>query len=229
MSLGAPIRASQALVSSDWRDLFTVPDGQFAMISGVPATNVDGVNNVDVSLQWVAPDGTATFLAMNATVQAKAGQSLVAGGLILTEGDKLRARASLDGDAVVSVAGFLAYIGQPPLPVSPAPAFTTLPSFLPASGSASDVFTASDGVASDATSYTRRWLLDGVAIGTDSTIVPGNVGELALEVTAIGPGGIAVFATATLSIAPAGTGWVRNASGDYVRNSSGGKIAAPSE
>lgn len=75
---------------------------------------------------------------------------------------------------------------------TPAPVFSILPSISPTSGIVGDLFTASDGTASNATSYARRWLLDGNPQGIGTTINPGEAGDLVLEVTATGPGGTTV-------------------------------------
>ena len=87
----------------------------------------------------------------------------------------------------------------------PAPVFTTVPSISPASGTAgATTFTASDGAASNASGYTRRWLLDGTAIGTGATVTPSAAGSLVLEVTAHGPGGDSQPASsATVAVAAA--------------------------
>ena len=88
----------------------------------------------------------------------------------------------------------------------PVPAFTTPPSISPASGTAgATTFTASDGAASNASGYTRRWLLDHEVIGTGATIKPGAAGSLVLEVTAHGPGGdSAPAATGAVTVGAAG-------------------------
>ena len=83
---------------------------------------------------------------------------------------------------------------------TPAPVFTSQPSFTPASGNANTIFTAFAGVASNATSLTRRWLLNGTAIGTGPTITPGAAGSLALEVTATGVGGSIVATTSAVTV-----------------------------
>ncbi|HEX8421277.1 MAG TPA: hypothetical protein VF638_14820 [Sphingomonas sp.] len=90
---------------------------------------------------------------------------------------------------------------QPPQP----PVFTTLPSISPASAAVNVTRTATDGQASNATSYSRRWLFQGAAIGTGTTITPSAGGTLQLEVTAFGPGGstIAPLINATITAAPA--------------------------
>lgn len=89
---------------------------------------------------------------------------------------------------------------------TPAPAFTTQPSISPTSGTAgTTLFTATDGVASNSTGLTRRWLLGTTPIGTGTTITPSSAGSLTLEVTATGAGGttIATSAAVTVAAAPA--------------------------
>jgi hypothetical protein len=92
----------------------------------------------------------------------------------------------------------------PPTP-TPAPVFTTQPSVSPGSGTAgTTTFTANNGVASNATGYTRRWLLNGSAIGTGATILPDAAGSLVLEVTATGPTAPpAVVTSAAVTVAAA--------------------------
>jgi hypothetical protein len=86
----------------------------------------------------------------------------------------------------------------------PAPAFTTQPSISPTSGTAgSTTFTATDGVASNASSYTRRWLLSGTAIGTGTTVALASDGSLVLEVTATGSGGSTIANSPTVTVAAA--------------------------
>lgn len=98
--------------------------------------------------------------------------------------------------------------GQPtptPTPTpTPAPIFTTQPTISPTSGTAgSTVFTANNGLASNATSYTRRWLLGATAIGSGATVAPSAAGSLTLELTAIGPGGTAKATSAAVTVAAA--------------------------
>lgn len=91
--------------------------------------------------------------------------------------------------------------GQAVTPIpTPAPVFTTNPSITPSSGAVGSTFTANDGVASDATVYTRRWLLGATQIGTGSTVVPASAGSLTLEVTATGPGGSATRTSAASTV-----------------------------
>lgn len=97
-------------------------------------------------------------------------------------------------------------VGPGPTPTpTPAPVFTTQPSISPSSGTAgATTFTASDGAASNATSYTRRWLLSGTAIGIGGTVLPQSAGSLVLEVTATGLGGSAVANSAAVTVAASG-------------------------
>ena len=89
-----------------------------------------------------------------------------------------------------------------PAPTS-APVFTTPPTVTPTSGAVGDTFRASDGVASNASSYSRRWLMSGISIGTGTSVVPTSSGSLILEVTATGPGGSTISKASTVTIAQA--------------------------
>jgi len=80
------------------------------------------------------------------------------------------------------------------------PQFTIQPRITPLSGQAGETFTAYNGEASNAISYARRWLLNGTAVGTGSTITPEVDGSLVLEVTAIGQGGSTVAAAAAATV-----------------------------
>ncbi|MEP1330551.1 hypothetical protein [Pseudophaeobacter sp.] len=86
-------------------DLFTVPVGKVRNILQVQACNVDGTDDVDVTLQWT--DATSadavTRLAYQVAVAAKDARTLLAGPMVLCAGDKLQALASADGDAELTV------------------------------------------------------------------------------------------------------------------------------
>ena len=86
-------------------DLFTVPAGKVRHVMQVQACNVDGDNDVDVTLQWTDASNAeaVTRLAYQVTVSAKDARSLLAGALLLSAGDKLQALASADGDAELTV------------------------------------------------------------------------------------------------------------------------------
>jgi hypothetical protein len=118
-----------------------------------------------------------------------------------------RAPLVISGSDPVSVtlANITAYVNAGNVVVpTPAPVFTTQPSISPTSGTAgTTAFTATDGVASNASSYTRRWLLNETSIATGATVTPNAAGSLALEVTATGPGGSVVAKTAAVTVAAA--------------------------
>jgi hypothetical protein len=86
----------------------------------------------------------------------------------------------------------------------PAPVFSVNPSISPSSGTAgSTLFTATDGTASNTTSYTRRWLLNAVSIGTGTTVTPASSGTLILEVTATGSGGSTIANSSSVTVSAA--------------------------
>lgn len=86
-------------------DLFTVPASTVRHILQVQACNVDGTDDVDVTLQWT--DATSadamTRLAYQVAVAAKDARTLLAGPMVLCAGDKLQALASANGDAELTV------------------------------------------------------------------------------------------------------------------------------
>jgi hypothetical protein len=80
-------------------------------------------------------------------------------------------------------------------------AFTTLPSISYPDLYVGSTFTAVDGEWTPADAdMERRWLLDGVEIGTDETVTPESGGILTLEVTISNPGG-SLTRTASITIA----------------------------
>lgn len=82
-----------------------------------------------------------------------------------------------------------------------APIFTALPSISFNNLYASSTFTAVDGtfVPNNAV-VSRRWLLNGVEIGTGSTIIPNAIGNLSLEVTISTSGGFVTETTDSIAI-----------------------------
>ena len=85
--------------------IFTVPANTARHVLQVQACNVDGTNDVDVTLQWTdsSAAGATTRLAYLVTVAAKDARSLLAGPLVLRASDTLRASASASGDAEITV------------------------------------------------------------------------------------------------------------------------------
>lgn len=96
--------------------------------------------------------------------------------------------------------GIAAPAGGAPIPGDTAPIFTVAPSIAPASGTSSTTFTATDGAVSNGTVTGRRWLLNGTAIGTGTTVVPGATGTLVLENTATGPGGTTTSTSTAVTV-----------------------------
>ena len=131
--------------------------------------------------------GTLTIKATAASVPSLGSASIGAYAIRIV----VKNSAALGGEPTFSQHG-VPYIAQgaTPTPAPGVPVFTTPPSISPATGTAGvTTFTASDGAASNASGYTRRWLLSGTAIGTGATIKTDAAGSLVLEVTAHGPGG----------------------------------------
>lgn len=108
------------------------------------------------------------------------------------DGDYKRARFSVTDEQVENIA---------------APAFTVAPSVSPTtSGTAgTSEYTASDGAADNAVSFSRRWLLSGVSIGTGVTVIPNAAGALVLEVSATNAGGTTTTTTPAVIIGAAAT------------------------
>ena len=150
----------------------------------------------------VIATGSLTIAATAATVQS------LGNGPIGTCATRVVVKAAATPGAAVFSQHRVPWVaqGSAPAPTPAVPVFTTAPSFSPASGTAgATTFTASDGAASNASGYTRRWLLSGTSIGTGTTVTPTAAGSLALEVIAHGPGGDSAPATtaaATVAAAP---------------------------
>lgn len=86
-------------------DLFTVPASAVRHVLQVQVANIDGTNDVDVTLQWTDSSnaGAVYRLAYQVTVAAKDARTLLVGPMVLREGDKLQALASADGDAELTI------------------------------------------------------------------------------------------------------------------------------
>lgn len=102
--------------------------------------------------------------------------------------------------AVGVALGIAAAASGPPIPGDTAPVFTAAPAIAPASGTSSTTFTATDGTVSNGSVTGRRWLLNGTAIGTGTTVVPGSTGSLVLENTATGPGGTTTATSSAVTV-----------------------------
>jgi hypothetical protein len=92
-------RASTALTTTGITDVYTAPSGDAAdraVVLGCVAANIDGTNPVDVSLQvTTSGDTKLSSIAHTIPVPANSSLELIANKLILKQGEKLRAIASV--------------------------------------------------------------------------------------------------------------------------------------
>lgn len=86
-------------------DVYTCPSGKTALVTMCQVANVDGSNDADVQVWWTdsSASNAVTRLCYNATVEAKDALSVLAGGLILEAGDKIRGQASANSDLEITV------------------------------------------------------------------------------------------------------------------------------
>ena len=98
------MKNARAALTTSAATVYTAPTGG-AKVTMIQVTNVDGVNPVDVTVQWLdsSASNVVTRLAYLATVAKKDALSIPAGGLILEEGDAIQALASAAGDAEITV------------------------------------------------------------------------------------------------------------------------------
>ena len=87
------------------QDVFTTPDGYIRYVTMIHVSNVDGVNPVDVTVQWTDHDRSdaVTSLVYLLTVKPKDSRPAVTGAFALMSGDKLQMNASASGDAEATV------------------------------------------------------------------------------------------------------------------------------
>lgn len=95
---------ARAALTTSAADIYTAPAGG-AKVTMIQVANIDGVNAVDVTVQWTdaSAANAVTRLVYNAEVAAQDAVSIPAGGLILMSGDKIQALASAAGDAEITV------------------------------------------------------------------------------------------------------------------------------
>lgn len=100
----ATIKNARAALTTSAVDIYTAPAGG-SKITMIQVANIDGVNAVDVTVQWTDSSAGAavTRLCFNATVNGKDSLSVPAGGLLLESGDKIQALASAASDAEITV------------------------------------------------------------------------------------------------------------------------------
>ena len=102
-------RTSTQLLTTGATDIYAAPSGapsDRAVVLACVATNVDGVDPVDVSVDiTTAGDTVLSSFASTITVPPNASLELVANKLILVDGEKLRASSSVASglDMAVSV------------------------------------------------------------------------------------------------------------------------------
>lgn len=92
-------RASTALTTTGITDVYTAPSGNAAdraVVLGCVAANIDGTDAVDVSIDiTTSGDTKLSSFARTITVPADSSLEFVANKLILKQGEKLRATASV--------------------------------------------------------------------------------------------------------------------------------------
>ena len=104
MALLTPDNTGQELTTTI-ADVFTVPADTARQVISINASNIDGTNDADVTVQWTdASNSDAVVrLAYEVTVEAKNARPMMVGPLVLRAGDKLQAKASANGDIDLTV------------------------------------------------------------------------------------------------------------------------------
>lgn len=104
--MAADFKNGKLAIGTAYATLYTCPAGKSAVVLAVPVANVDTVNDVDVSGQWLdASDGNAaTKVGKLITVPAGATLNFLVGKLVLEAGDAFQLIASAVGDAEASAA-----------------------------------------------------------------------------------------------------------------------------
>jgi hypothetical protein len=100
-------RASVALSTTSITDVYQAPNvasTDRAVVLSCLVANVDGVNAAGITIDITNSSNTAIAkIANTITVPADASVELVANKLVLKQGEKLRATASVGGDLEVTV------------------------------------------------------------------------------------------------------------------------------
>jgi len=127
--------------------------------------------------------GTLSVINSSAVVPSLAGGSIALTAVRVS----IKANATLGGAPQITQTVIL-YDG-PSVPI-PAPVFTT-PSSIASDGTpqVGELLTGIDGVATNAASYTRRWLLGSTLLTSSATYTPTAAGSYRYETVATGPGG----------------------------------------
>lgn len=92
-----------ATLTTTESDIYTCPGGQAAWVYLIQVTNIDGSNAVDIDIAVQESGGAKAYLIKGGELVAGDTRGVVAGGLKLSAGDKIRARASANGDADIVI------------------------------------------------------------------------------------------------------------------------------
>lgn len=98
----ATFRNARLELTGSFDTVYLAPSGVTAIVIGAQATNVDGEDNVPLSLRWLdASEGDAeTVLLDEVPVPFQAALEPIGGRLVLEPGDALQAQAR-DSDEIV--------------------------------------------------------------------------------------------------------------------------------
>jgi hypothetical protein len=87
------------------QDVYTCPASTAAMVVFCQVANVDGTSNVDIDISWTdaSNSNAEAYIASTISIPADAALNPIGGRMVLEAGDKIRAKASTDGDAVITL------------------------------------------------------------------------------------------------------------------------------
>lgn len=100
----ATYKNARFAMTTTMSDVYTAPAGG-AKITMIQVANIHASNAVDITVVWTdaSASNVETALCFASSLEQGDAISVQAGGLVLEEGDKIRARASADGNAVITV------------------------------------------------------------------------------------------------------------------------------
>jgi hypothetical protein len=98
-TVGAALTTSSADIVTN-----SAASGKVFKVNAIYVTNVDGLNNADVTVAFYNADNTTSYkIASTITVPADATLDVLSKALYLEEGDKITALASASGDLEIIV------------------------------------------------------------------------------------------------------------------------------
>lgn len=100
-TIGAALTTTSADIVTN-----SAASGKVLKVNAIYIANVDGTNNVDVTVRFYdasVSSGTAFALANTITVPADATLDVLSKSIYLEEGDKIQALAAVNGDAEIVV------------------------------------------------------------------------------------------------------------------------------